>query len=299
MAVKVGDSWVSEAALAYAKGKVNSEAEDTLDELSKQYPEINFSTNIEPFSQKGVKNIQIAPNILNQMKNDPEKRLEYEALIYDCATGIDMLNRSGGGFHTKAAGFIINPDGSLGAWSISESDNGGTKRKNRFKLDKNKKETWAETIRKKQLEKRKKAKKEEQIQNKKRAEEKTLEEQNQSFQSEDGAVTLELSKEAMAAQEKEKETSESHGTKVGFNEGKRARQLAAAKTTENVQVVMLLLQKDLADCEAGLQQGACDENEVNKVKAMIAKAQQRLGEVSSEGESNEADENAFAMSMLM
>ncbi len=156
MAVKVGESWVSEAALAYAKGKVNSEAEDTLDELSKQYPEINFSTNTAPFSQKGVKNIQIAPNILNQMKNDPEKRLEYEALIYDCATGIDMLNHSGGGFHTKAAGFIINPDGSLGAWGISESDNAGTQRRNRFKLDKNKKETWAETIRKKQTEKAKK-----------------------------------------------------------------------------------------------------------------------------------------------
>ena len=44
----------------------------------------------------------------------------------------------------------------------------------------------------------------------------------------------------------------------------------------------------------------CDENEVNKVKAMIAKAQQRLSEVSASGDKeNNADENAFAMSMLM
>jgi hypothetical protein len=160
MAVKVGNSWVSEAALAYAKEKANADTDSILEDLSKQYPEVNFSTNTAPFSQSGVKNIQISPNILTEMKNDPEKRLEYEALIYDCATGIDMLNQSGGGFHTKAAGFIINPDGSLGGWGISVSDDDGTKAKSKVSLDKNKKETWAEKIRKKQKEKIAEAKKE-------------------------------------------------------------------------------------------------------------------------------------------
>ena len=95
-------------------------------------------------------------------------------------------------------------------------------------------------------------------------------------------------------------TTETHGGAVAFNEGKRARQLAAAKTPENVQMVMSILQTDLADCQAGLESGMCDENEVNKVKAMIAKAQQKLGEVSASGDKeNDADENAFAMSMLM
>lgn len=173
MAVKVGESWVSEAALAYAKGRTGKDTDSTLEELSKQYPDINFSTNIAPFSQKGVRNIQIAPNILAEMQNDPEKRLEYEALIYDCATGIDMLNHSGGGSYTKAAGFIINPDGSLGGWSISVSDDGSQSR-SRVKLDKNKKETWAEKIREKQIEKRAAAKKAEKIRIRKEAEEERL-----------------------------------------------------------------------------------------------------------------------------
>ena len=115
----------------------------------------------------------------------------------------------------------------------------------------------------------------------------------------DGAVTLELSKEALTAQADEKNTTESYGGSVGFNEGKRARQLAAAKTIENVQTVMSILQTDLKDCQSGLENGMCDENEVNKVKAMIEKAKQRLAEVSGNENSSYADENAFSMSMLM
>ncbi len=166
MAVKVGNSWVSEAAMEYAKEKVNASSNGSLDELSEQYPE--------------------------QMK----------------------------------------------------------------------------------------------------AEKKTI------YQSEDGSVVLELSQETQTAQANT--TTETHGGAVAFNEGKRARQLAAAKTPKNVQTVMSILQTDLADCQAGLESGMCDENEVNKVKAMIAKAQQRLSEVSASGEEdNAADKNAFAMSTLM
>lgn len=94
-------------------------------------------------------------------------------------------------------------------------------------------------------------------------------------------------------------TTESYGGSVGFNEGKRARQLAAAKTIENVQTVMSILQTDLKDCQSGLENGMCDENEVNKVKAMIEKAKQRLAEVSGNENISYADENAFSMSMLM
>lgn len=62
---------------------------------------------------------------------------------------------------------------------------------------------------------------------------------------------------------------------------------------------MSILQTDLADCQAGLENGMCDENEVNKVKAMIEKAKQRLAEVSGNEDNNYAEENAFTMSMLM
>ena len=85
MAVKVGNSWVSETALTYAKAKSGSGTSVSLKALSDRYPGVNFTTNTQNFSQKGTNNIQIAANILVQMQNDPDKRVEYEALIYDCA----------------------------------------------------------------------------------------------------------------------------------------------------------------------------------------------------------------------
>ena len=147
MAGKVGESWVSEAALAYAKGKVDSDAGASLQDLSKQFPGVNFTTNTAAFSQKGTNNIQIAPIILAEMKNNPDKRLEYEALIYDCAQLVydGKMNQALPGSHIKSAGTIIHADGSLSGWSISEDDVGNQTR-NKTGLDKTKKETWAEKI---------------------------------------------------------------------------------------------------------------------------------------------------------
>ena len=45
-------------------------------------------------------------------------------------------------------------------------------------------------------------------------------------------------------------------------------------------MVLSLLKQDLADCENGLANDMCDENEVRKVRAMLQKAQERMSEVS-------------------
>lgn len=106
--------------------------------------------------------------------------------------------------------------------------------------------------------------------------------------------------EVKTPEDEEAVDSEKRSGKVGFNAGKRARQLAAASTPEQVQMVLDLLNKDLDDCEAGLDAGMCDENEVRKVKAMIQRAHQRMSEVS--GQKNEEENpgtDAFAMASLM
>lgn len=102
------------------------------------------------------------------------------------------------------------------------------------------------------------------------------------------------------AQDAGKET-ETYSGSVTFNEAKRARQLAAAKSLENVRVVMGLLSKDLSDCQSGLETGMCDENEVAKVKAMIQKANQKMSEVSSLENTNEKEEgfDTFSINMLL
>lgn len=150
MAVKIGNSWVSEEAYAYAKNRAaensNSAEKDMLGQLSEKFPDIKFSTNTEPFYAKGTNNIAISPNILSQMQENPEKRMEYEALIYDCSQITKtMPELFGKNSNIKAFGFIIHADGSLGAWSISESP--GSKNRSSFPLPKKDKKSWMSRIR--------------------------------------------------------------------------------------------------------------------------------------------------------
>ncbi|MBD5162146.1 MAG: hypothetical protein HDT14_09065 [Oscillibacter sp.] len=97
------------------------------------------------------------------------------------------------------------------------------------------------------------------------------------------------------------EVSESRGGKVAVNEGKRARQIAAAATREQVQQVLALLRKDLADCKAGLEQGMCDEAEIAKVEALLSKAKARLSQVPNEADLDDpqAGPSAFELASLM
>lgn len=172
MAVKVGNSWVSEAAYAYAQEKAaerssgEASSGNMLNQLSEKFSDLKFSTNTEPFSSNGKNNMAIAPNILKEMEDDPEKYLEYEALIYDCNnTQKSVANREG----LISFGFIINSDGSLGSWSVSKANSGNYR--NQFKLDKKDKNNWTEQI----LEKSKLKKAEQKKIEKKKTEQKKAE----------------------------------------------------------------------------------------------------------------------------
>lgn len=395
MAVKIGNSWVSEAALTYAKGVTNSgqsTGSDVLKSLSEKYKDTNFIASTEPFQGKGTNNIGISPNILRQMEQDPEKRLEYEALIYDCVqTAKSAPVKTANGSDIAASGFIINADGSLGGWSITKSN--GEKTRNQTKLDKKDKESWQKKLYEKQKEKSAKRKEQQKERMEKSKEEsQTGQRSNRYTQAvKADSVSIEFSskgmelakqqsvmafvsadntygtfsdkkefmdylsgkypsvkngivsisgaylRECMKDEKKQEELlrllddaeymvkdseehvkgyqgmkiriddkgnmeTETYGSSVGFNEGKRARQLSAAKTVDDVQLVMGLLQKDLTDCQAGLENGACDENEVAKVRAMIARAQQRMAELKGEdfGSGNKEDSSGFySMNLLM
>lgn len=144
MAIKVGNTMVSEAAYAFAKGNVGTDKQNKaiLQELSEKFPNTNFTTNTKPSPGKGTNNIGIAPNILREMQNDPNKRIEYEALIYDCVEIQKSLpaKYAQKGVELTGHGFIINSDGSLSAWSVTKS--GGTDSKSSCLLPKDDKSSW-------------------------------------------------------------------------------------------------------------------------------------------------------------
>lgn len=104
--------------------------------------------------------------------------------------------------------------------------------------------------------------------------------------------------ESPASEDGGEEVSESHGGKVAVNEGKRARQIAAAKSRDQVRQVIALLQKDMSDCKAGLEKGWCDEAEIAKVQALLNSAQARLSQVPQEAE-EELGISAFDLASLL
>ncbi len=94
-------------------------------------------------------------------------------------------------------------------------------------------------------------------------------------------------------------TSESVSQSIGINAGKLARKLAAAKTKAQVQMVIAEVQQDLAECEAGRENGAIvDENSVQAAQEVLNQANQRLNEVDDRKATPE-EEMAFSLAGLM
>lgn len=117
MPVKIGNSYVTEAALAYAQERADEKSENILGDLQKQFKDIKFGVGTQPFGGSSTNNITIAPNILRQMANDPEKKLEYEALIYDFDQVLKSSAKRPG---LKAQGVVIDSKGGTSMWSIGQ-----------------------------------------------------------------------------------------------------------------------------------------------------------------------------------
>ena len=246
MPVKVGNSYVSEAAYEFAKSQTDESA--TLKSLSEKFPNIKFSIGTTPFSGSGLNNVAIAPNILREMENDPAKKLEYEALLYDVAN----LSPPPSAMKVKAQGVIIDKDGGLSMWSIGES------RSEKIPVKRKEIKNWWQQM---------------------------LDKLN-----ENKSADVKISVKGLAAL---KADDEKVNGKVAFNAEKRARQLAAANSKSQVRAVLNLLQIDLEQCEDGVKNQMCDESEVEKVKAMIERAEKRLNEVDDNPAKN------FSVDILM
>ena len=94
------------------------------------------------------------------------------------------------------------------------------------------------------------------------------------------------------------EESETISGKVGVNVGKTARKIAAAKTTSQLRAVIAEIKGDMQEVKAGIEKGWCDESEMEKVNALMAQAQNRMGQV-EDREATPEEENMFVMASLM
>ncbi|MBQ7515958.1 MAG: hypothetical protein IJS96_06715 [Schwartzia sp.] len=133
MPVRLGNSYVTEAARDYAQSQTSSATDSAglLKELGEKFPGLKIQAGTAPFSGTGMNNVMISPKVLREMTRDPEKRQEYEALLYDVQwTSAGLGKNLPDGRRVKSHGFIITNDGGLRSWSISEST-ASNSRKNR------------------------------------------------------------------------------------------------------------------------------------------------------------------------
>lgn len=290
MAVRIGKSYVSEAAISFAKNFSDDEEKNILKSLREKFSNLKISVGTAPFSGINTNNLSISPKILKEMQNNPDKKMEYEALIYDIAS--QNNSRSG----LKSHRFIIGDDGGLRGWGISENV------KKISVLDKKNKTSWIEKILPKKISKKTFENTNELVKHlqknysvvkngavsisKKYLQDCLKDEENQKklFEKLDAADEIYKNAEKnenvrVKIDSEGNLTVESSKTTVTFNEAKRARQLSAAKTVEDVQSLLNLLQIDLQQCEDGLKKNFCDEEEVKKVKAMIERAEKKFNEV--------------------
>lgn len=102
--------------------------------------------------------------------------------------------------------------------------------------------------------------------------------------------------------DKSKETDEKRSGAVAVNVGKRNRQISAAKSLSQIQMVLSLVQKDINDCKNGKQQGMCDDDEIAKAEALMKQAQEKLSELrgqsAEEQEENEKDMSFYTTLLL-
>ena len=82
------------------------------------------------------------------------------------------------------------------------------------------------------------------------------------------------------------------------NVGKTARKIAAAKTREQLRMVISEIRNDMQVVKNGMEKGYCDESEMAKVEMLMSMAQNQMGQV-EDREATPEEKNMFAMASLM
>ena len=229
-------------------------------------------------------NFVVNPKFLDKLGNDEGTRKQFEEdvkFLNDFARRFREQQLSQGR-EIISQGWFCDENGNWGGWTVSRPVNQSSVLQDMT--------DYAEKIRKEKLEERKEAEKEliEHFGDRfKGLNIKWLEEDTKSEET--------IDTEEDNPTEKESETVSG---KVGVNVGKTARKIAAAKTKDQLMAVIAEIKGDMQEVKDGMEKGWCDEAEMDKVKMLMAMAQNRMGQV-EDREATPQEENMFALASLM
>jgi len=229
-------------------------------------------------------NFVVNPKFLEKLGTDESTRKQFEEDVQYLNDFSKQFRKQQlmAGREIVSQGWFCDENGNWGGWTISRPTNNHSVLQDMT--------DYAEKIR------------QEKIEEQKRIEDELKEhfgERFKGFRVEwlDEKTTLE---EATEPEETENETEESVtvSRKIGVNVGKTARKIAAAKTKDQLRSVIAEIKSDMQEVEAGIENGWCDESEMEKVMSLMDMAQKRMGEV-EDREATPEEESMFALASLM
>ncbi|HEX2955492.1 MAG TPA: DUF6033 family protein [Chitinispirillaceae bacterium] len=101
--------------------------------LSKKFSSHQVSAGVVTSSSipSGNSTITIAPNVLKAMAEDPEVAAKYEGFLSDCMKLEPQFNRmcAARGMEVVSSGTFINPDGTTGGYSVTQTKGGSDNKK--------------------------------------------------------------------------------------------------------------------------------------------------------------------------
>ena len=260
-----------------------------MQEMEKQLPGTKFFVCTVSYGQtygnSSDINFVVNPKFLDKLGTDEAARKQFEEdvkFLNDFSRRFREQQLSNGR-EIISQGWFCDENGNWGGWAISKPVNQSSVLQDMT--------DYAEKIRQEKLEERK------------RAEQGLAEYFGDRFKGisikwiEDDEKYEEI-EEVEANEDASENESETVSTSIGVNVGKTARKIAAAKTREQLRTVINEIKSDMQEVKDGLEKGWCDEAELDKVKYLMALAQNRMGQV-EDREATPEEENLFAMASLM
>ena len=260
-----------------------------IQELEKQSSGTKFFVGTVSYGQtygnSSDTNFVVNPNFLDKLGTDENVRKQFEEDVMflndfsrrfrqqQLAQGREMISQ----------GWFCDENGNWGGWSVSKPINQGSVLQDMADN--------AEKIRQEKLEERKLAEQELKEHFGDRFKGFSVKWMEEDFKSEETT-------ESEKIEDSSGGESETVSNSIGVNVGKTARKIAAAKTVNQLRVVMDEIEGDMQEIKAGIEKGWCDESEMAKLESLMSMAQNRMGEV-EDREATPEEESMFIMASLM
>ena len=156
--VNISGTAVSQASYKKARGLAadkkesgaTKSASSVMESIRQMMPGWNVSTNPAELRGNGMRNLEIAPSVLERMAEDPEELVRFKAIILDLEQVVQELEHSftdENDVNKLILQIIVDADGNISARGAARTSDGAIRRRE-FDMSERDLPSWAELLRK-------------------------------------------------------------------------------------------------------------------------------------------------------